>query len=668
MNELSKETSPYLLQHAHNPVYWKAWNDDALASAKAQQKLLIISVGYSACHWCHVMEHETFEDATAAAVMNADFVCIKVDREERPDVDAVYMKAMQIMTGRGGWPLNVVALPDGRPVWGGTYFRKEEWLESLQHLSQMWHTQPDRMTEYADKLLEAVDALALPLNPAPEVPAALDPLVAKWKRSFDHEYGGMARAPKFMMPCNYRFLMAYATAKSDASLADFVDLTLTRMAWGGLFDTVGGGFSRYSVDMRWHVPHFEKMLYDNAQLVSLYAEAFRRTGSPLYRDVIDKTLSFVSRELANGEGGFFSALDADSLNAAGKSEEGAFYTWTKPELEACLGDEMPLFSKVFHIDDFGQWEHGQYVLIQDRPLGDIAAEAQLEESALVAGKRQWEQRLFAWRENRPRPSLDDKTLTGWNALMIRGFADAFLATGVTSYSENAVRAGHFILSKLLSPEGSLWRTYKNGTASVGGFLEDYATTIDAFLGLYSITFDVSWLHHAKALADETLDRFYDTASGFFSFRPLSGDMLVAGHYEIEDNVIPASNSIMADNLFRLGIYFVNPHYRKVAMRMVADVIPGIDYPSAFANWMRLELLSGDQAIELAILGEGAIEAARILQTEWHPQLVIAASETASNLPFLNGRFVENRLQFYVCQNNTCGLPVDNLADARAQWR
>ncbi len=668
MNELSKETSPYLLQHAHNPVFWKAWNDEALASAKAQQKLLIISVGYSACHWCHVMEHETFEDATAASVMNADFVCIKVDREERPDVDAVYMKAVQIMTGRGGWPLNVVALPDGRPVWGGTYFRKEEWMESLAHLAHMWQTEPGRMTEYADKLLDAVDALALPLNPTPEVPAALDPLVAKWKRSFDHEYGGMARAPKFMMPCNYRFLIAYATAKSDTALADFVDLTLTRMAWGGLFDTVGGGFSRYSVDMRWHVPHFEKMLYDNAQLVSLYAEAFSRTGSPLYREVIDKTLSFVSRELANGEGGFFSALDADSLNAAGKSEEGAFYTWTKPELEACLGDELPLFSQVFHIDDFGHWEHGQYVLIQDRPLSDIAAEAGLEESALAARKHQWEQRLFEWRENRPRPSLDDKTLTGWNALIIRGFADAFGATGVPSYAENAVRAGQFILSKLMSAEGSLWRTYKNGKASIGGFLEDYATTIDAFLALYTVSFDESWLHHAKALADETLDRFYDPASGFFSFRPLSDDVLVAGHYEIEDNVIPASNSIMADNLFRLGVYFVNPHYRKVATRMVAGIIPGIDYPSAFANWMRLELLSGEQVIELAIVGEGALEATRLLQSEWHPQLIIAASETASNLPFLNGRFVENRLQLYVCQNNTCGLPVDNLEDARAQWR
>lgn len=667
MNLLHLETSPYLLQHANNPVHWNAWNKAALTSAEVQQKLLIISVGYSACHWCHVMEHETFEDEAAAEVMNADFICLKIDREERPDIDAVYMKAVQLMTGRGGWPMNVVALPDGRPVWGGTYFRKEEWLESLRHLAQMWKDDPQRMMEYADKLTEAVQTLALPLSPMPEVPATPEPLVEKWKRSFDHEFGGMARAPKFMMPCNYRFLQVYASLKGDTDLADFVDLTLTRMAWGGLFDTVGGGFSRYSVDMRWHVPHFEKMLYDNGQLVSLYAEALLRSGNPLYREVLDKTLSFVLREWANGEGGFFSALDADSQDAAGHSEEGAFYTWTKPELEQLLGNDLTLFSEVFHIDDFGHWENGRYVLIQDRPLSEIAASAGIDETTLATRKRQWEQRLFEARESRHQPGLDDKTLTSWNALMVRGFADAFLATGTETYRKTALAGGHFIATKLWSPEGFLWRTYKNGTLAISGFLEDYAATIDAYLGLYAISFDASWLQLAKQLTDIALDRFYDMTSGFFAFRPSDGEKLIAAHYEIEDNVIPASNSIMADNLFRLGVYFANNHYRQVAARMLAAVIPGIDYPSAFSNWMRLEL-TADGPTELAIVGSGATEAARALQSEWHPGLVLAASETPSELPFLADRWVENRLLFYVCRNNACSLPVDNLDEARLQWR
>lgn len=667
MNLLHLETSPYLLQHASNPVHWKAWNNDALSSAKTHNKLIIISIGYSACHWCHVMEHETFEDTEAAAIMNDQFVCIKVDREERPDIDAIYMKAVQIMTGRGGWPMNVVALPDGRPIWGGTYFRKPEWIESLEHLAQMWRNNPEKVLEYAGKLTEAVEAIALPLNPTPDVPATLEPLVKKWKRSFDEEYGGMARAPKFMMPCNYSFLMAYASETNEDDLANFVDLTLTRMAWGGLFDTVGGGFSRYSVDMRWHVPHFEKMLYDNAQPVSLYSHAFRKTGLPLYREVIDKTLAFVSRELSNGEGGFFSALDADSKNERGISKEGAFYTWTKEELAGCLGPDFERFSQVFHIDDFGHWEDGRFVLIQSRPLAELAAEMGIEEESLQKAKRTWERLLFEEREKRYRPGLDDKTLTGWNALMIRAFADAFLATGQASYKEKAILGANFLSTKLWSHEGFLWRTYKKGITAIPGFLEDYATTIDAFIALYNMTFDASWLQNAKQLTDTTLDRFYDPVTGFFSFRPLDGDTLMARHYEIEDNVIPASNSIMADNLFRLGIYFHNSHYRQVATRMLEQVIPGIDYPSAFANWMRLQLVSGDAAVEVAIVGPGAIDAAHELQAEWHPRLVIAASDGASSLPFLADRTSQNELFFYVCQNNTCSAPVQTLEEAVAQW-
>ncbi|MBP6759623.1 MAG: thioredoxin domain-containing protein, partial [Flavobacterium sp.] len=348
MNQLSEETSPYLLQHANNPVHWKAWNENSLAEAKEKNKLIIISIGYSACHWCHVMEHESFEDQEVADVMNAHFVNIKVDREERPDVDAVYMKAIQIMIRRGGWPLNVVTLPDGRPVWGGTYFRKEEWMQTLGQLQGIYQSAPEKMLDYAEKLHQGIQAVGITPNENKETSINQDQitsLVEKWGEYFDWDFGGMASAPKFMMPNNYHFLMRFAYQKKDNHLLEFVNLTLTRMAFGGVFDTVDGAFSRYSVDNKWHVPHFEKMLYDNGQLVSLYSDAYKLTGNPLYKEVIEKTLSFVERELMNPEGGFYCALDADILNAENHLEEGAFYVWKIPELKTIICDNLDLFSQ-----------------------------------------------------------------------------------------------------------------------------------------------------------------------------------------------------------------------------------------------------------------------------------------------------------------------------------
>ena len=375
MNELSEETSPYLLQHANNPVHWKAWNAASLAKAKLEDKLIILSSGYSACHWCHVMEHESFEDHDVAQTMNRDYVSIKVDREERPDIDAVYMKAVQIMTGQGGWPMNVVCLPDGRPIWGGTYFPKQNWIESLEQLAKMYRSEPERILEYAEKLKAGLEAISLMTSEEPAskpTQNVLVPLVEKWQKSFDQDFGGYARAPKFMMPSNWKFLMRYGFQTKNQKLLDQVDLTLTKMAYGGLFDTVGGGFSRYSVDLHWHVPHFEKMLYDNGQLVSLYADAYKRTQNPIYKETIEKTLDFARRELMNADGGFYSALDADSLDLNGKLEEGAFYVWTIPELKELVADDIGLFSEVFNINSFGHWEHGNYVLIQTLPLAEIA--------------------------------------------------------------------------------------------------------------------------------------------------------------------------------------------------------------------------------------------------------------------------------------------------------
>jgi uncharacterized protein YyaL (SSP411 family) len=664
MNELSKETSPYLLQHAENPVHWKAWNTNTLSEAKTSNQLIIVSIGYSACHWCHVMEHESFEDQEVAQTMNAHFTNIKVDREERPDVDAVYMKAVQIMTQRGGWPLNVVTLPDGRPIWGGTYFRKNEWINTLEQLQELYQTQPEKIIDYAEKLQAGLESLSI--IPESEIEVSqelLIPLIAKWKKSFDPEFGGMARAPKFMMPNNYAFLMRYGFQNNDQELLDLVDLTLTKMAYGGLFDTIDGGFSRYSVDMKWHVPHFEKMLYDNGQLVSLYADAYKRTQNPLYKEVIEKTLTFVSRAWLTDEGAFYSALDADSLNQEQQLEEGAFYVWTVAELKSILQEDFDLFSIVFNINPFGHWEHNNYVLIQNQSLEDIANQNQISVFELQTKKQQWEKALFEIRETRSKPRLDDKCLTSWNALILKGYVDAYKALHNKKYLETAIQNAEFILKKLWSPEGNLWHSYKNNQSSINGFLEDYATVIDAFISLYEATFDEKWLQHAKHLTDYSLDHFYDETTSFFTFKSDLDDALITTHYETEDNVIPASNSMMAKNLWQLSIYYNHTFYEKVSTSMIHKIIPNVDYPSAFSNWLDAFLNLSDQQKELAICGKDALQFGTAFNKKYLSNSIIAATTKQSALPFLNNRFVDDKNLFYVCQNKTCDLPKTDFEAA-----
>ena len=666
MNELSQQTSPYLLQHANNPVHWKAWNDAALQKAASEDKLVIVSSGYSACHWCHVMEHESFEDNKVAEVMNRNFISIKVDREERPDIDAVYMKAVQIMTGQGGWPMNVICLPDGRPVWGGTYFQKKTWIDSLEQLAEIYRSDPTRMIEYAEKLQSGLEAISLMAaeNPHQDLSQEiLAQLVKKWAKSFDKDFGGYARAPKFMLPTNWKFLQRYGFQSKDEEILKQVDLTLTRMAYGGLFDTVGGGFSRYSVDMQWHVPHFEKMLYDNGQLVSLYADAYKRTKNQLYKETIEKTLEFVVRELSNGEGGFYSALDADSLNAEGKLEEGAFYVWTKHELQQLIGEDFNLFADVFNINEFGHWEHGNYVLIQTDPPGNIAKAHNIDTAELSAKKREWEKILFGEREKRPKPRLDDKCLTSWNAMMGTGFCDAYQAVGNENYRTLALRTAQFLTEKLWSPDGNLFRNYKNGKATINGYLEDYAHTIDFLTSVYQMTFDEKWLSDARQLTDYVFAHFHDPKSGFFKFTSDEDQALVAAHFETEVNVIPASNSVMAQNLFKLSVYFGNPHYETVCINMLRHILPIVDYPSAFSNWLGVLMNFSENQRELAVCGIDAIGAARQISSGYRPNLVIAGSEKPSDLPFLNGRFAAGKTLFYICRNKACDLPQNNLQAA-----
>ena len=670
MNELHLETSPYLLQHANNPIHWKAWNANTLELAKNQNKLIIISIGYSACHWCHVMEHESFEDNEVAATMNAHFISIKIDREERPDIDAVYMKAVQIMTGHGGWPMNVVTLPDGRPIWGGTYFRKNDWINSLERLQEIYTEQPQTILDYAEKLYEGLQSLSnISKNDSEnnfnfEI---LDSLVSKWQKSFDWDFGGMARAPKFMMPTNYEFLLRFGYQTKNQTLLDFVNLTLTKMAYGGLFDTVDGGFSRYSVDLKWHVPHFEKMLYDNGQLVSLYANAYKLTGNKLYKEVIEKTLHFVEKEWLTIEGSFYSAFDADSLNVDNQLEEGAFYVWTKPELQRLLQEDFDLFSVVFNVNAFGFWEHENYVLIQNQSLEEIAKQENISLETLTLKKKYWEQILYTEREKRSKPRLDDKCLTSWNAIMLKGFVEAYKAIGNKNFLDIALQNADYIIKNCWTPEGNLKHSYKNGIrggaeeniakATINGFLEDYAHLIQAFISLYEVTFDENWLQNAKQLADYTFDNFYDEKAQFFSFTSHQDDPLITNLFEVEDNVIPASNSVMAEALFKLSIYFENSYYEKICRQMIQNIVPTVDYPSAFSNWLNVLLHFSEHNKELAICGIKALEYLERLNKNYIPNMIIAGNVSVSKLPFLENRFSDKETLFYLCQNKTCDIPT-----------
>jgi hypothetical protein len=670
MNELHLETSPYLLQHASNPIHWKAWNPNTLEQAKNQNKLILVSVGYSACHWCHVMEHESFENEEVAHMMNTHFINIKVDREERPDIDAVYMKAIQIMTSRGGWPMNVVCLPNGKPVWGGTYFKKEEWIDYLQQLQHLFENQPEKLVEYSEKLHQGLQALEI--HPSAQEKehfseAQLHTLVDKWKKSFDWEFGGMARAPKFMMPNNYEFLLHYAHQYNDKTLLDFVRLTLTKMAHGGIFDTVHGGFSRYSVDMKWHVPHFEKMLYDNGQLVSLYANAYKLNQNPLYQEVIEKTVLWVEATLLSSENGFFSALDADSINTENHLEEGAFYVWSRTELEKIIGDDFVLFAQVFNINAFGHWENQNYVLIQNQALEQIAANHSIPTKELIKRKKAWEQLLFAHREQRNPPRLDDKCLCSWNAIMLKGYVEAYKALQKEEYLEKALQNAVFIQTKFMGEDGNLFHNYKNNQTTINGYLEDYCFVIEAFIGLYQVTLNEEWLTQGKQLTDYCLDYFYNDKTELFQFTSRIDDPLITTHFEVEDNVIPASNSVMAHNLYVLSIYFNNSYYEKLAQQMTQQITPIIDYPSAYSNWLRQALFQLNTNKELAICGDNAMNEIKELNAKYLPQIILGGTTKASNLPFLANRYQANKMLFYQCQNKSCQLPVTESRQLNADF-
>ncbi len=667
-NNLIHEASPYLLQHAHNPVNWNAWNEKTLSKAKSENKLILISVGYAACHWCHVMETESFEDTLVAKLMNNKFINIKVDREERPDVDKVYMNAVQLMTGSGGWPLNVVALPDGRPVWGGTYFSKDQWIDALTQISKLYQENPEKLIEYADKLEHGINSLNMvELNtdePTFEEPF-IENTVKNWGAKFDYTYGGIKGSTKFMMPNNYHFLMRYAYQNDDKKLLDYVNLTLTKIAYGGVFDQIGGGFSRYSIDAKWHVPHFEKMLYDNAQLVSLYADAFLISNNELYKDVVKETLVFIKNEMTTTNGAFYSSIDADSKNNEGKLEEGAFYVWTQEQLKALLKTDFKLFSDYYNINDFGLWESNNYILVRNHDDNIILEKHNLTKEQLLVKKRKWKEILLKERNNRTKPRLDDKILTSWNALMMKGYLDAYRVFGENDFLKIAEKNANFILNNQIRKDGGINHVYKNGTSTINGYLEDYALTIDAFISLYENTLDQKWLLKAKDLSNYTLKHFYDDKNKMFFFTSDEDDKLLTRNIEYLDDVIPASNSVMAINLYKLSLYFDNHQFSKTAITMLNNVKPEMnDHPQSFTNWFDLMLNHTNSYFEVAIVGKEALLKVNELNKTYIPNKLIAGSTSENNsLPLLENRYDSNNTYIYVCVNKTCKFPVSKVKEA-----
>ncbi|MDX2431374.1 MAG: thioredoxin domain-containing protein [Bacteroides sp.] len=663
-NALVNETSPYLLQHAHNPVNWYPWGEEALEKAQKEGKLIIVSIGYSSCHWCHVMEHESFEDSTVAQLMNDHFVCIKVDREERPDIDHIYMTAVHLLNQQGGWPLNCIALPDGRPIWGGTYFPKAEWMNALTQVNDFHQSKPEETEQYAQRLAEGIAQNSIYQTPEVDQPLTkteLSEAVVKWSGQFDLKYGGHQGAPKFPMPVNMEFLLQYGFQQEDQEILDFVSTTLTMMARGGIYDQAGGGFSRYSVDPIWKVPHFEKMLYDNAQLIGLYSMAYQVYGDENYRRVVDQSVEFIAREMTNNEGSFFSALDADS-----EGVEGKFYVWNRQELEEVLKGDFDLFSEYYNINETGLWEHGNYILYRTQDPDTFAGEQKMDPKAFKKRIDKWNDLLLEARSERIRPGLDDKSLTSWNALMISGLVKSYRATGQEGHLEMAINCGNMIRDKMWSKEKVLYRNFKEGRVSIPGFHIDYALSIEACLDLYESSMDSEWLEFARELTEASLEKFYDKSSGMFRYSSDDAEILISHHMEIQDNVIPSSNSVMANSLFRLGQILVKKEYLNLATKMVDQMSPRIgQYPNGFAGWGRLLLKQLHPFYEVAIVGPDAAAVLSEMQSDYLPQIVVAASTRESDLPLFKGRYTKDKTHIFVCRDNVCQLPVEDLKDAKA---
>ncbi|MBK7625634.1 MAG: thioredoxin domain-containing protein [Bacteroidales bacterium] len=666
-NELINESSPYLLQHAHNPVNWYPWGEKALNKAKDENKLLLISIGYSACHWCHVMEHESYEDTTVARIMNEHYVCIKVDREERPDIDQIYMDAAYLTTGSGGWPLNVLALPDGRPFFAGTYFTKNNLIKILDYFIDIQKKDPSSLIEQAEKITNGIklsENIELKNDKVILTKNDLDNIFNKFKVNIDFSKGGINGAPKFPMPSVWEYLLHYYSLNNNPDALKAVTSTLDNAAAGGIYDQIGGGFSRYSTDEKWHVPHFEKMLYDNAQLVSLFSHAWQVTKNPAYKRIVNETLEFVENELTSPEGGFYSSLDADS-----EGEEGKFYTWTKEEVESVLGKDAPLFIDYFNITNTGNWAKDKNIPFRKSTSDDLLKKYEISQHDLQIKIDNSREILLKVRNKRVKPGLDDKILTSWNALMLKGYIDAYRAFGEEKYLKAALINADFLTNKAIGNNREITRNYKNGKTTVPGLLDDYSFTISAFIDLYQATFDEKWLYQANELTDYTIRHFFDTSSGMFYYTPDNHSELIARKMEISDNVIPSSNSEMANNLFLLGNYFNNEKFIRKAQQMLQNVQNNLlQNIFSYSNWGLLEIHFIKPLYEVAIVGSDWDAIKKTFDKNYLPDAIYLGGKNEGTLELLENKLVPDQTTIYVCVNKACKIPVTEAELALKQMK
>lgn len=658
-NLLIHEQSPYLLQHAHNPVNWRAWNEETFHLAKAQHKMMLISIGYSACHWCHVMEKECFENEAAARVMNKYFVCVKVDREERPDIDAVYMQAIQLMTSRGGWPLNCFTLPDGRPVYGGTYFPLQHWLQVLEQLHTLFIEDEGQMIHYATQLTAGIaqGQQFVSLSNFGEITLPnIKVAVEKWKPYFDNEYGGAQHVPKFPMPCNYSFLLHYSRIYQDKEIAQHVLLTLQKMASGGIYDQLAGGFARYSTDEYWKVPHFEKMLYDNAQLVSLYANYCLMTPNPRFLHVIRETINFIEITfIESSDEGFYSAMDADS-----EGEEGLFYTWKKAALQKILGDDFEAFAAIFGINQHGYWEDGKYILLHLISADEF--ELHFEKIA------RWKSLLLKHRNERTHPLIDNKCVTSWNAMMIGAMADAACALQETLHIAKAKNYAQGIIDRVTGSNYKLFHVSKNNVAYIGGFLEDYAHWAQALIKLYRVTGEEFYLIHALHTVEYTIAHFWDHHDGLFFLTDSSEEICIVRQKEVQDNVIPSSNSTMGHVLFELYVYFDKESYILMVKNMCKHMVKEVEqHCESYSAWALLMLRLDIPVKQLAIPKENYTNDLLLLSQRMQINHFPYCINHDSQLPFIKDKNQNPR--YHYCVDRVCGLPlstIDNLMDSLQQ--
>jgi len=662
-NRLAAESSPYLLQHQHNPVDWYPWGDEAFAQARATGKPVFLSVGYAACHWCHVMERESFEDQATADVLNQHFISVKVDREERPDVDQIYMSAVQLLTRHGGWPMSVFMTPEGKPFHGGTYFPPEarqgmpSFRQVLTAVHDAWMNRRDELESGAGRLTEAIQAAdSLDLPAAPVTDDDLRRASQALAGSEDRTHGGWGQAPKFPQAMAIEFLLRRHLATGEGLLLDIADRALHRMARGGIYDHVGGGFHRYSVDAAWHVPHFEKMLYDNSQLARVYLHAWQIAGDPAHSRVVEETLDWVQREMTHPAGGFFSTLDADS-----EGEEGKFYVWSLDELRDVLGPDADLVADTYDVSDRGNWE-GVNIPRRLKDLDVLAYQHDVSTSEIQAAADRALPRLFERRASRIRPGLDDKIITAWNGLMIAAFAEAARALDRDDYLATATAAAEFCTTELWRHGNRLWRTWKDGRARFNAYLEDYACLAEGLLELYQTTFDDRWFQAAQVLADATLEHFQDPDGGFFDTSN-DHEQLVTRPKNVQDNATPSGGSMAITVLGRVHALTGEARYLDAAERALTAVGPGAtSYPTAFAQWFGAADFLVGQPVGIALVGDQAdrLGLLAVVRETYRPRAVVAAADdaAATGIPLLQDRqTLDGQAAAYVCHGFVCKLPT-----------